>query len=143
MTDRKVIFKFDHDCSYKGVLSAEMDKYAVEDFFQLPRQSLTLDKSWIVEILGFIWTDPQGEWHMKIRLKFPSGNKQVFGKSFGIDSTEEEVLEDIYKLPMVNKRWFQNKVGTVTSLFELLKEKDMIESITVTEIDENISDNGA
>lgn len=127
------IFKFSYDSgwSYKGVLSADLDKKAAYEFMGGHPLPQTFDRKYVVEILGFIWTDEAGEWNMKMRLKFPSGNKQAYGSQYGKDVNETFVLQDMYRLPMINKNWFSNKDGTLDSLVKLMKEKDLIESIQI------------
>ena len=133
------IFDFTNpNWKYKGVLSAEMDKRAVEEFHNLPPQLLTVDPKFIVEIIGFIWIDEHDEWTMKMRLKFPSGNKQAFGKSFGKKANETIVLQEMYKLPMVNKHWFRNPEGTFESLLKVMAANDLIASMEIKHDGENI-----
>ena len=126
------IFKFsdDNGWSYKGVLSAEMDKSEVEQFagFRTPQ---TVNRKYVIDIIGFIWTDETGEWNMKMRLKFPSGSKQAYGNTYGKKANETLVLQDMYRLPMINKNWFSNKDGTLDSLLKLMKTNDLIDSIQV------------
>ena len=130
MSEKDYIFKFDDSWKYKGVISGEMDKTAVEDYtgFRTPQ---AIDKKYVVEVIGFIWTDEQDDWHMKLRLKYPSGNKQAFGNSYGKNASETIVLQDMYRLPMINKHWFKNKDGTLRSLIQLMKDNDLIESIRI------------
>lgn len=131
MSDSIFNFSYDNGWSYKGVLSAEMDKKAVDDFAGGPPLMQTFDRKYVVEILGFIWTDEHGEWNMRMRLKFPSGNKQAYGSHYGKNVNETFVLQDMYRLPMINKNWFSNKEGTLDSLIKLMKQKDLIESIQI------------
>lgn len=124
----ETIFEFD-DCentTFKGVLSADLDKGEVEKHFGI-RMPQAISRKYVVDVFGMIWVDKQGEWHMRMRLKFPSGNKQAFGSSYGKDANETLVLHDMYKLPMVNKHWFPNPKGTFMSLLEIMKQNDLIE----------------
>jgi hypothetical protein len=126
------IFEFD-DCentTFKGVLSAEVDNTEMDKQLFTPI-SMRAPKSYIAEVFGMIWVDKQGEWHMRMRIKFPSGNKQVIGKSYGKEANETLILHDMYKLPMVNKYWFPNPKGTFMALLEIMKKNDLIESSKV------------
>jgi len=131
MTEKEYIFKFEDNWIYKGVLSAVMDNKALDAELGLPEEMFPVPENWFVEIIGFIWVNEEGIWNMKIRLKYPSGNKQAFGNTYGKDANETLVLQDMYRLPMVQKYWFKNKDGTLKSLIQLMKDNDLIASIQI------------
>lgn len=123
----KYIFELNRkDYSYKGVLFAELDN---NSFYK--EYGLSLPKSYVAGLMGLIWTDENGIWHMKFRIKFPNGNKQSFSQEYSKDANETLVLQDIYKLPLVNKNWYPNKDGSIDGILDVIKKTDMIEhSIT-------------
>lgn len=131
MTEENYIFRFEKDSGwlYKGVLTAQIDKKAVYEEVNDKEMPLKDISTYQVEVLGMIWTDEVGEWNMKMRMKFPSGNKQAFSKKYGKDSNETFILQDMYKMPMINKRWYKNPTGDLDKLIEIMLKNDLVESI--------------
>ena len=116
------------DWNYKGILFAEMDNNVI--FGDMPPYMKPL-KDYVIGVMSIIWTDEKGIWRQKTRLKFPSGNKQVFEKDYGQVCNETKVLTDIYRLGLINKTWYPNKDGTCEGILRTLEESDMIESMRV------------
>ena len=110
---------------YKGVLSAIVDQKGVEDIMEIP---MPLMRNYRIQVVGFIWTDENEEWHMHLLLKHPIGSRTALGKCLGKNCNETKMLHEIYKFPLKEKFWFTNKDGTLESLIKLLREKDMIEN---------------
>lgn len=134
MNKDNIIFDLsDHDNSYKGVFFAELDVASSSKDFGIPPPP----KGYEAGIMGIIWTDKRGCWHGKMRIKFPSGNKQVISCNFEeefkkkINMNETYVLNYMYKLPMINKVWTPNPSGKGMGIFEIIKKLDMIESIRI------------
>ena len=122
---------------YKGVLFAELDHIEAAKKLNCPYPAPTSD--YIVGILALIWVDENGVWNAKMRLKFPSGNKQVISKKYeeehkeNIHMNETYVLNHLYEMPMKNKSWHKNKSGTPQGILDILEDTDMIESSTRVE----------
>lgn len=118
------IFEFDlsENNKFKGVLSAIVDNREM-----FADTGIIPPKEYIIEAFGIIWVDKNDEWQMRVRLKFPSGNKQSFANNYGKDANETLVLHDIYKLPMYYKHWFPNPTGTFEALLQIMKDNDLIE----------------
>lgn len=127
------------DCIYRGVFFGELDNDYVNGHVEdgMPK----MPKEYIVGVMALIWTDPQGIWHIKTRLKFPSGNKQVVEKVFSEEVEEKKqvnetyVLQHLYKIPMVRKIWTRNPSGKPEGIVEIIKNLNMVESMTLK--DEN------
>lgn len=119
--------------TYKGVLFSEMDH--IEAGKQLDCPFPPPPSDYCVGIMAIIWVDEDGIWNAKMRLKFPSGNKQVVCRKYdeehkeNITINETYILNDLYKIPMRKKIWLKNKSGTPEGMFDLIKDADMIESI--------------
>lgn len=135
MTDNNIIFDLtNHNNKYKGVLFAEADNAEMDrqmgSHFPTP-------KSYVAGIMAIIWVDEQGIWRAKMRIKFPSGSKQVVTKNYdeefksGVKVNETYILQDFYKFPMINKMWVPNPDETPDGIVKLIKDADMIESIQV------------
>ena len=129
----KVIFDLTRtDWIYKGILFAEVDNAAIDKEFNCP---FPAPKNFVVGVLGIIYVDEKGIWHGKMRLKFPSGNKQIctrdYDKEFkkNVKVNETYVLNDLYKIPMINTAWYVNPDGSPAGMLKILEETDMIESI--------------
>lgn len=119
------IFNFSNpNWKYKGVLSAEADYNTLEKEWDIKQPP-----GYTVYIVAFIWVDEVGDWFFRVRLKFPSGHKQVYGCNMGKDSNETLCLEEMYRFPMQKKKWIANPSGILDRLLELMKKHDMIESI--------------
>lgn len=114
---------------YKGILFAEIDNQEVDK-----EMGCLSPKDFCVGIMALIWEDRKGVWHFKMRLKFPSGNKQVATKNFdvefekGIKVNETFVLHEIYRMKMINKMWLSNPEGTSEGIIKLIEDADMVES---------------
>lgn len=123
--------------NYKGVLFAEMDHLEAGRRLSCPFPPPPAD--YCVGIMGIIWVDEDGIWNAKIRLKFPSGNKQVICRRYdqehkeNININETYVLNDIYQMPMKHKHWLRNESGTPEGIVELIQQADMIESFRIEE----------
>lgn len=118
-------------CSWKGVFFGEMDNDSVDAQLETPEGFKT--PSWYrVGVMALIWTDKSGIWHVRARMKFPGGNKQVIQKSFDprehSNLNETKLLQELYELPMVNKRWLPNPSGIPEGIIELIEGADMTES---------------
>ncbi len=135
--DNSIIFDLTrHDYNYKGVLFAEMDNKAV-----FAETGMPPPKKWTAGVMAIIWTDEIGCWHSKIRIKFPSGNKQVTSRSFEeefnekVNVNETYVLNKIYEIPMVNKIWTKNPDGSPEGIVKIIKDLDMVESMRIEVIE--------
>ena len=90
--------------------------------------------------MGIIWVDEDGIWNCKLRLKFPSGNKQFICRKYdqehaeNVNINETYVLSDMNQMPMKNKMWLKNESGTHEGIIELIRNADMIESFRVEEV---------
>lgn len=132
MNEKECIFNFTNpDWQYKGVFSGIVDNDAVDKEVNAPFPS---PKTYIAEVIAFVWVDEKGIWNFKARIKFPSGNKQTFAGSLGEDSNEEEAVKAICKMPMKEKHWFSNPEGTVGGLIEVMRVNDLIETIRKVEV---------
>lgn len=126
------------DHQYKGVLFAEVDFEKMDKETDCP---FPTPKNYIAGVMAIIWVDENGIWNAKMRVKFPSGNKQVVTKFYdkehkeGISVNETYVLNDLYQLPMVRKNWLKNNDETPWGIVELIKNADMVESMTMMEKD--------
>ena len=136
LNKNQVIFVLDRDdYDYKGIFFAEVDLgMTCEDFAMGPAP-----KDYVVGVMGVIWTDEKGCWHGKMRLKFPSGTKQVIESNFekelkeGINMNETYVLNHMYKLPMINKIWRKNPDGTSEGIVKIMQDLDMVEYSRIVE----------
>jgi hypothetical protein len=133
--EEKVIFdltRLDH--KYKGVLFAEVDLSQVDKAMNCPFRA---PKDYVAGIMALIWEDENGIWKSKTRIKYPSGNKQVFSLEYakehaeGIKVNETFILHSLYKFPMINKKWYPNPKETPEGIIELMRDADMIESIKI------------
>ena len=132
MNEKECIFNFTNpNWQYKGVFSGILDNDAINKEMNAMFSS---PKSFIAEVIAFVWVDEKGIWNFKARVKFPSGNKQTFGRSLGENSNEEEAVKAICKMPMKEKFWFSNPDGTVEGLIEVMIINDLIESIQMIKI---------
>ncbi len=124
MKERECIFNFSNpEWKYKGVFSGVIDNAAVEKGVGAP---FALLKICIVKIIAFVWVDEKGIWNFRVRIKFPSGNKQTFAGSLGEDSNAEEAVKIICKMPMREKHWFPNPDETLMGLIEVMRVNDLI-----------------
>ena len=118
------------DHKYKGILFAEADNEAVDREMNAP---FPTPKSYVAGIMGLIWVDEKEIWHAKFRIKFPSGNKQVVSLDFDEEHKKKVkmnttyVLQKIYKMPMINKKWYPNPTEDIDGIIKIMKESDMIE----------------
>jgi hypothetical protein len=126
MTNENVIFEFrdDDGNNYRGVLFAEIDFAAIDKDIDSP---VPQPKGFIAGFMAIIWTDKSNIWHMKGRTKFPSGSKMVHSKSYGKESNETLILQDLYKMALHRKKWCKNNSGTVNGIMNIMHENDMIE----------------
>jgi len=115
---------------YKGVLFAEGDNSFLDEDWGGPK----VPQKYAPGIMAIIWVDEKGTWHHKTRLKFPqSGSKQIYSKNYkkeqqqGIKVNETYILNDIYKLPMINKIWNPNPSGDSWGIVEIVERLAMIE----------------
>lgn len=119
---------------YKGVLFAELDNAQIDKEIGNP---FPTPKDYLAGIMAIIWVDKKGIWNFKMRIKFPSGSKQVVNKIYdkefkkGIKVNETYILQDLYKFPMVNKTWLSNPEETGDGILKLIENADMIESINI------------
>ncbi|MFA7192373.1 MAG: hypothetical protein WC089_03700 [Candidatus Paceibacterota bacterium] len=127
------IFVLDReDYDYKGVLFAEAD--------DLEMGGPKMPKDYVAGIMGIIWTDEKGQWHAKMRIKFPSGNKQVmtlnFEKEFDekMNINETYVLNRMYQMPMKNKVWTKNPGGTIPGIVKIVQDLNMVEHSRVEKL---------
>lgn len=126
------IFVIDReDYNYRGVLFSELDNETCSSMPDCPHQ---FPEHYCVGVLALIWTDENGLWHAKVRLKFPSGNKQVYELDFakemleGIQIDEEYILSRICAIPMKHINYRRNKWGTPAGILEILRDSDWVES---------------
>jgi hypothetical protein len=117
--------------TYKGVFFAEFDNDFVCDMAGMP----PMPKEFVAGVMALIWIDKDGEWQMRGRTKFPSGSKQVYAHSFGKDSSVEEVITFINKLPLKNQLWTPSPNGTVDSIVKIMRDLDMVESERIEKIE--------
>lgn len=120
------------DWQYKGLLFAEIDNQGV--IANYPGEAPP-PRGYVAGFMALIWVDESGEWHVKGRFKFPSGNKQTIGKSFGKECNETKILTSLYQFPFKNKKWYPNKKGTIEGIMEILEESDMIESKRIINVE--------
>jgi hypothetical protein len=116
------------DYSYKGVLFAELDNKAVQLEMGDPTP---MPKGYIAGVMAIIFTNENREWHLTARIKFPSGNKQVIRLQGGKDSNETKMLHELYKMPLIHKKWTKNPDGTPEGILKIIEDLDMIESLMV------------
>lgn len=135
MSKDNIIFDLTNSSNkYKGVLFAEMDNSAVDKECNAP---FPTPKGYVVGVMAVIWTDKNDKWYLTARIKFPSGNKQVIKMDFSkpeyknININETYVLQELYKLPMINKIWTPNPSGESWGILEIMQKLDMIESSTI------------
>jgi hypothetical protein len=122
----QVIFELTRtDYSYKGVLFAELDNVALQKEMGDPTP---MPKDYLIGVMAVIFTDEKGEWHLTARIKFPSGNKQVIRLQGGKDSNETKMLQELYKMPLIHKRWTKNPDGSPEGILKTIEDLDMIES---------------
>lgn len=127
----EVIFDLsDPDCVWKGVFFGEMDNKAIDNEVQGP---IKTPNWYVVGVMALIWTDKDGIWHIRARIKFPSGSKQVIQKSFypkeHENINETRLLQELYTIPIVNKHWYPNPSGTQEGIIELIEKAGMVESM--------------
>lgn len=116
----QVIFDLNENCLYYGVISAHLD------FENMGNGWMPMPKNYLSEVFGLIWKNKENEWNFKYRVKHPTGNKQIFSKNMGVNSNEEECLNEIYKFPMKNKFYFKNPSGKIDDLLKILEKEDLI-----------------
>lgn len=133
--EETVIFNLTReDYLYKGILFAEADNRQMDKEMNNP---FVTPKDYVVGVMAIIWVDEKSIWHSKMRLKFPSGNKQVVSANYekeneeGITVNETLVLQELYRFPMINKTWLPNPDGTPEGIVKLIQDIDMIENIKV------------
>ena len=127
----ETIFDFRNEAwKIKGVLSAIVDLAEVEKQMDAPPE-MKLPNEFEAELIAFIWSDENEEWHSKLRIKFPTGKKKVFFRSFGKDANETKCLHEIYQLPLKDNFWFPNPSGTIQGILEIMKKEGLILSLEV------------
>lgn len=131
-SDENIIFDLRRDdYSYKGVLFADLDQNAVVKMMKYPFPVL---ENYQAGLCGIIWTDENGVWNVKFRIKYSSGNKAVFSAEYskeqaeGINVNETYCLNEIYTIPLINKIWTKNPDGTPQGILKIINDLDMIES---------------
>lgn len=115
------------DWKYKGVLFAEVDNNDLSDEMEPP------PNDWIAGIMLLIWTDENGIWNAKMRIKYPLGNKSVFSRSYDKDQkvNETSILQEFYNLPMTNKKWYKNEDGTPQGILKIIEDANMIDHFII------------
>ena len=128
----KPIFDLSNDKNiYKGVFFAEMDLTKNKNGTLI----LSLLPNFCPGIMGIIWVDEHGIWNAKMRVKYPSGSKQVLTRQYkeeydnNFPINETYILSEIYKFPMKNKKWLKNESGKGEGIVELLQQEDMIKFV--------------
>lgn len=121
------------DWQYKGIYDAILDNDAVQK--EEPAFN-RVAKDYVAELMAIIWVDEKGIWTAKVRIKFPSGNKQVYTLHFGTECNETKVLMKLWEMPSKDKHWFPNKCGTGQGILKILQDKNMIDSIRVVGINQ-------
>jgi hypothetical protein len=128
-----------NDYKYKGILFAEIDFAEIdnkEDNQQMG-SPMPMPENFIAGAMAIIWIDEKGIWHAKMRIKFPSGSKQVMSRDYleefkhKLNINETYVLQDLYRIPMKNKCWYPNKTEDIDGMVKILQESDMLESYKV------------
>lgn len=132
------------DWKYKGIFFAECDNKELSknsgSFFPV------LPKDFIIGIMGIIYIDENNIWHSVMRLKFPSGTKQVIRRNYekkskeNININETYILNDFYKFPMINKKWYKNPTEDIDGMLKIMEDSNMIESkkiLSKEELEEN------
>ncbi len=132
MDKKQIIFDLtDETNNYRGVLFAEMDNAEVDKQMNSP---FPTPKEYVAGVMAVIWTDKNGGWHAKLRIKFPSENKQVISMDFtkpeykNVKVNETFVLQQMYKMPMVKKIWTPNPSGEAMGIVDIIRDLDMVES---------------
>lgn len=128
MIDKEeVIFDFTNpNWKYKGILFANFDTSEMEKEIGFPPPS-----TFYGGFMAIIWIDENQDWIGKGRMKFSSGNKQIYSKNFGKKSSETEILQFFYQLPLKDKIWKKNPSEDVIGIIEIIKDLDMIESYKI------------
>lgn len=131
------IFVLDRDdWSYKGVLFADFDISEVEKNSPSP---MSVPPNFTAGFMMIIWTDENGKWHAKMRIKFPSGSKISGEREFGKDSNETKILSQIYKdTALINKRWYKNPDGSIRGMLKIIEKSNMVESKQVFNVDKQL-----
>ena len=128
---KEVIFDLRRrDYSYKGVLFAELDTNESAREIHFP---FAPPKDYICGVMAIVYTDENGNWHLKARIKFPSGNKVAIPIEGGKDSNEEKMLEQLYRVPMIHKIWTANPDGTPEGIVKIIQDLDMVEYSRIVE----------
>ena len=120
-------FKIDReDYNYKGVLIAQTD--GSQCLEEMKGCFPAIPEDYFGIVIAIIWTDETGMWHAKMKVEFPSGNKQIvlfkFDEEFNTDIKVNEtyILNHIYKIPMKRKKWKRNPEGTATEFKKIIKD---------------------
>ncbi len=129
MSNEYIIFDCTNDqWKYKGIMFAEMDNADVTKIMG----GMEAPAGFVAGIMAMIWVDELGIWNWKMRIKFPSGNKQVVSNRFDPKKhqnlNETYLLKDMYRMPMIHKSWHPNPCGTADGLIKIMEDTDMIES---------------
>lgn len=126
------IFNFSNPaCKIKGIMSAVVD---IEEVLKLSDFPFAFRKDFGAEVIGIIWIDENHIWQWKMRIEFPSGNKQVVYGDCGKNSDEDTCLNEMQKLPMKEFYYFPNAAEDVNGLIEIMKKNDLIKSLERIEI---------
>ena len=119
------------DWKYKGILFAEMDSSDPE----LVKSVGEMPPDYVAGLMAVVYVDENGIWNAQARIKFPSGNKQVWRVEYknreDRQVNETLILQDFYKLPLKNKGWYLNETEDQAGMFKILQDTNMIESIRI------------
>lgn len=121
-----IIFDLDEEgIEWLALIEGLFDLNKVSPMMPIPR------KYW-PELFGMIYRDKEKVWHLKGRLKFRSGSKQVFTRTYEGDFVLIDIITKVLEtLPLEGAYVFQNKSGTREGILEILKEQNLIDSIKI------------
>ena len=127
------IFEFKEDGSiYHGVFFAELDNQGVLDVMNDTFHEPPTD--YVAGLMACIWTNNNGKINLKIRIKFPSGNKQVYEIKLENDETIENAVNIIRRFPLKKDTWYPNSDGSLHSLLKIINDANMIEWMEVIKL---------
>jgi hypothetical protein len=126
MNNNDYIFQLREDdgCKYKGAFFADLDVNNISEKMGI---SSCLPKDYHAGLFALIWTDKEGMWHLKGRIKSSSGSKQVITFEPKKDSNIQELIDKLCQVPVKNTLWIQNLDESVHGILKIIRDEEMVE----------------
>ena len=121
-----MIFDLTKPGDYRGIFFGEVDLKEIEKDCPCPPAP-----NFHAGMMAIIFIDENKDWQLVARIKFSTGAKQKYTRNFGKDGNETIILQELYKMPMINKIWTKNTGGDAMGILKIIQDMHMIESYQV------------